>query len=167
MKLIFKQRKFSWLDTYDIFDANGNVIYTIKGQPSFTHTLKVMQNGKEVAKLKERIIALLPRYDMYIDGSYKGYIRKEITLYHPRFQVTYSRWKVKGNFWEMSYRIEDPTNRLIASIHKEAIAISDTYAIEIEDEKDALACVLIVLAVDVERSQRESSKMIPHYKPTK
>ena len=31
MKLLFKQRFFSWLDSYDIYDEMGNTVYTVKG----------------------------------------------------------------------------------------------------------------------------------------
>lgn len=34
MKLLFRQRIFSWLDSYDIFDENGETVYTVKGQLS-------------------------------------------------------------------------------------------------------------------------------------
>ena len=39
MKLLFRQRIFSWLDSYDIFDENGETVYTVKGQLSFGHKL--------------------------------------------------------------------------------------------------------------------------------
>lgn len=32
MKLLFKQRAFSWFDSYDIYDENGNIFYTVKGR---------------------------------------------------------------------------------------------------------------------------------------
>lgn len=35
MKLLFKQRIFSWLDSYDIYDEKGETVYTVKGQLSF------------------------------------------------------------------------------------------------------------------------------------
>lgn len=167
MKLLFKQRRITFKDSYDVYDENRKVLYTIKGHSSLGNSLSVYQDGKEIAKLKEKIIALLPRYDMYIDDKFKGYIRKEVTLYHPRFSVTYSRWKVRGNFFEYSYQISDPANRTIANIYKDQSKISDTYIIDVIDEKDALASILIVLAIDVERSQREASRMTPHYKTNK
>ena len=34
MRLYFKQRFFSWLDSYDIFDENGNTVFTVEGQLS-------------------------------------------------------------------------------------------------------------------------------------
>ena len=39
MKLLFKQRIFSWLDSYDIYDEKGETVYTVKGQLSFGHKL--------------------------------------------------------------------------------------------------------------------------------
>ncbi len=31
MKLLFKQRVFSWFDSYDIYDEEGNNVFTVKG----------------------------------------------------------------------------------------------------------------------------------------
>ena len=35
MKLLFKQRFFSWLDSYDIYYEDGSTAYTVKGQLSW------------------------------------------------------------------------------------------------------------------------------------
>lgn len=34
MKLLFRQRIFSWFDSYDIYDEWGNTVYTVRGQLS-------------------------------------------------------------------------------------------------------------------------------------
>ena len=34
MKLLIKQRVFSWTDSYDIYDENGNVKYFVKADPN-------------------------------------------------------------------------------------------------------------------------------------
>lgn len=39
MKLLFKQRMFSWFDSYDIYDENDNTVYVVKGQLSWGHCL--------------------------------------------------------------------------------------------------------------------------------
>lgn len=38
MKLLIKQRVFSWTDTYDIYDEDGNVRYFVKGDFSLSDT---------------------------------------------------------------------------------------------------------------------------------
>ncbi len=30
MKLLFKQRFFSWFDSYDIYNESGETVYTVK-----------------------------------------------------------------------------------------------------------------------------------------
>ena len=40
MKLYFKQRLFSWFDSYDIYDYDtGDVVYTVEGQLAWGHCL--------------------------------------------------------------------------------------------------------------------------------
>ena len=41
MKLLFKQRLFSWFDSYDIYDEAGNTVYVVKGQFSWGHKLAI------------------------------------------------------------------------------------------------------------------------------
>ena len=35
MKLWFKQRMFSWFDSYDIYDENGQTMFVVKGALSW------------------------------------------------------------------------------------------------------------------------------------
>ena len=50
MKLLFKQRLFSWFDSYDIYDEAGNTVYVVKGQFSWGHKLAIYDAyGNEVA----------------------------------------------------------------------------------------------------------------------
>ena len=49
MRLLFKQRFFSWLDSYDIYDESGDVAYTVKDQLAWGHKLKIFDaSGSEV-----------------------------------------------------------------------------------------------------------------------
>ena len=54
MKLLFKQRLFSWLDSYDIYDQFGNTVYTVKGKLSWGHKLHIMdKNGVHIGTVKQ------------------------------------------------------------------------------------------------------------------
>ena len=49
VKLLFKQRLFSWFDSYDIYDEAGNTVYVVKGQLSWGHKLVIYDAyGNEV-----------------------------------------------------------------------------------------------------------------------
>ena len=41
MKLLFKQRLFSWFDSYDIYDELGTTVYTVRGQLAWGQCLKI------------------------------------------------------------------------------------------------------------------------------
>lgn len=47
MKLLFKQRAFTWFDSYDIYDENENTVYVVKGQLSWGHCLKIFDASGE------------------------------------------------------------------------------------------------------------------------
>lgn len=49
MKLLFKQRLFSWFDSYDIYDEAGNTAFVVKGELAWGHLLRIYNScGKEV-----------------------------------------------------------------------------------------------------------------------
>ena len=66
MKLIFKQRLFSWLDSYDIYDEQGNVVFTVKGALSFGHCLHILDGtGRHVGTVKEKMLTFMPKFELY------------------------------------------------------------------------------------------------------
>ena len=84
MKLLFKQRFFSWFDSYDIYAETGQKVYTVKGQLSWGHCLKIFDaRGSEVGMVKERILTFLPKFELYVGRNYIGCISKEFTFFRP------------------------------------------------------------------------------------
>lgn len=155
MKLLFKQRFFSWFDSYDIYDENGNPVYTVEGQLSWGHCMKVFNaSGKEVGMLQEKVLTFLPKFEIYLFGSYAGCIKKEFTFLKPVFDIDYNGWHVQGDFWEWDYNIVDASGRPVATVSKELLNFTDTYSIDIREPKDALATLMLVLAIDAEKCSR-------------
>ena len=57
MKMLFKQRMFSWFDSYDIYDEYGNTLFVVKGQLSWGHCLRIFDAaGCPVAASKKRYL---------------------------------------------------------------------------------------------------------------
>lgn len=155
MKLLFKQRFFSWFDSYDIYDENGNPVYTVEGQLSWGHCMKVFNaSGEEVGMLQEKVLTFLPKFEIYLFGSYAGCIKKEFTFLKPVFDIDYNGWHVQGDFWEWDYKIVDASGRSVATVSKELLNFTDTYSIDIREPKDALATLMLVLAIDAEKCSR-------------
>lgn len=155
MKLLFKQRFFSWFDSYDIYDEHGNTLFTVEGQLSWGHRLKIFDaSGNEVGMVKERILTFLPKFEMYLGEQYIGCITKEFSLFTPRFSIDCNGWEIQGSFLKWDYQILDGTGRSVASVTKELFNWTDTYVIDVLDPKDALCALMLVLAIDAEKCSR-------------
>lgn len=156
MKLLFRQRIFSWFDSYDIYDENGNTVYVVKGQLAWGHCLKICDpQGHELGLVKEKIITLLPKFELYEGGRYIGRISKKLSLFSPKFSIDFNGWTVEGNFLEWDYTIRDARGNRVATIGKELFHLSDTYVLDIADPGDALHVLMFTLAMDAEKCSRE------------
>ena len=149
MKLLFRQRFFSWFDSYDIYDEAGRTVYTVEGKLSWGHRLEIYgPAGDHLGTVKEEVLTFLPRFALYIGEEYLGCIRKEFTFFRPRFQLDCSGWQVEGNFLEWDYTVVDRAGGLVMQASKELMRWSDTYVIDVFDAHNSLLALMIVLAID-------------------
>ena len=155
MKLLFKQRFFSWLDSYDIYNEAGQVVYTVKGQLSWGHCLKIFDaRDSEIGTVKERVFTFLPKFEMYLGQNYIGCISKEFTFFKPKFNIDCNGWQVDGDWFEWDYQITSNTGQCIATVSKELWNWTDTYVIDVANPADALCALMLVLAIDAEKCSR-------------
>lgn len=155
MKLLFKQRMFSWFDSYDIYDEDGNTVYVVKGQLSWGHCLKIFDAyGRELGMVQQKIFTFLPKFEIYIGNQYIGCISKEFTFFVPRYHIDYNGWQMEGDFLEWDYRIVDETGDHVAEVSKELFRLTDTYVIDVKHSEDALDVLMLVLAIDAEKCSR-------------
>lgn len=157
MKLLFKQRFFSWFDSYDIFDESGDTLYTVKGQLAWGHLLKIFDaQENEVGTVKQKIFTLLPKFELYQGEDYLGCITKEFTFFKPRFDIDFNGWHIEGNFFEWDYSILDAQGNFVATVTKEIWNWTDTYVIDVANPADALYALMLVLAIDAEKCSRSN-----------
>ena len=155
MKLLFKQRFFSWLDSYDIYDQHGRTVYTVKGQLAWGHCLKIFDaRGNELGTVKERIFTWLPKFEMYLGDRYLGCISKEFTFFKPKYNIDCNGWHVEGDFFEWDYRILSAGGQEVAVVSKEIFNWTDTYSIDVREPEDALCALMLVIAIDAEKCSR-------------
>jgi len=155
MKLLFKQRLFSWLDSYDIYNEAGEVVYTVKGQLAWGHCLKIYDAwNREVGTVKEKVLAWLPKFEIYLADQYMGCIHRELTFFRPKYHIDCNGWQMEGDLLKWEYEILDPFGNVVATISKEIFHWTDTYAIDVFDPQNALCVLMLVLAIDAEKCSR-------------
>ena len=137
MRLLFKQRFFSWFDSYDIYDDNGATVFTIEGKLAWGHCLHILNAaGEHIGTVQQRVLTFLPKFDLYEFDRCIGTIKKEFTFFVPHFTVEGSD--------------------TVATIGKELFHWTDTYVIDVADPADALHALMVVLAIDAEKCSRSS-----------
>lgn len=155
MKLLFKQRFFSWFDSYDIYAEDGSVVYTVKGQLAWGHLLKIFdRHHQEVGMVKQRILTWMPAFELYQGGTRLGSIRREFTFFRPKYNIDFNGWHVEGNLFEWNYTVIDRSGRLVATVSKQLLNWTDTYVIDVVNPQDALWALMFVLAIDAEKCSR-------------
>ena len=156
MKLLFKQRFFSWFDSYDIYDEAGNTMFVVKGELSWGHLLRIYDaNGNAIGSIQEKMLSFLPKFEMYLGDNYIGCISKEFTFLKPKFNIDYNGWHVEGDFFEWDYSILDQSGQQVAEISKQLFNWTDTYVIDVQNPNDALGALMLVLAIDAEKCSRK------------
>jgi len=155
MQLKFRQRVFSWFDTYDITDGIGATVFSAKGKFSlWGHKLLILDNnGQEIGMLKECRMRIRPQFKVFVNGVLLGKIIKRISLFRPKFKFTFNPWEVKGNLFAFDYQIVDG-QRVVATVSKELFRLSDTYMIDVNDPKDALLALMVVLGIDIAKERK-------------
>ena len=154
MKLLFKQRAFTWFDSYDIFDEAGDTVYTVQGRLAWGHRLEISDAaGNYLGQVRQEVLTFRPRFSLFIGENCVGQLRKEFALFKPVFTLDCNGWEIEGNFWEWDYRVT-AGSRIVMTVSKELFHWTDTYQMDIADPRDALLCLMIVLAIDAEKCSR-------------
>lgn len=155
MKLLFKQRIFSWFDSYDIYNEAGETVYTVKGELAWGHLLRIYDaGGNELGLIKEKVFTWLPRFEMYLGNRYIGCISKEFTFFKPKFNIDCNGWQVDGDWLEWDYTVLNRAGQSVAGVSKEIWNWADTYIIDVYNPQDALCALMLVLAIDAEKCSR-------------
>lgn len=158
MRLLIKQRVFSWTDLYDIYDEAGNVKYFIKGDLfTWGHQLRVYDACRnEIGKVSEKIFTLLPQFEIEMGGRMVGTIQKQFTFFKPKYDVDFNGWHVEGDFWGWDYDVYEGCSSIIR-INKELFHWGDTYVIDFANPADELMGLMLVVAIDAANCTESSN----------
>ena len=150
MELLIKQRVFSWTDAYDVYDETGIPKYYVKAEFfSLGHRIHVYdkRTGAELGSVHQRLLTLLPTFELVIGGRTVGVIRKNFTLFRNSYEVDYRGWDVEGDFLGWDYQVMRG-NAEIMSISKQWLAWGDTYSLRYDTPANEFPGLLLVIAID-------------------
>lgn len=158
MTLYMKQHIFTLGDRFDVWDEAGENRWYVE-QELFTwgKTLHIYDTAeREVAGIRREVFRFLPSYCISIGGEEVAQIEKQFTFFHQSYYVDGPDGTVEGDFFAHDYAIYRG-ERQIASIHRAWLTWGDCYSIEMEDERDELLVLAVVLAIDCVNAQANNS----------
>lgn len=158
MKLLIKQRVFSWTDSYDIYDESGNVRYFVKAKLlAMGHQLRVYDaNGNEIGMIKQKLLTFLPAFEIEIGGVTRGRIQRRFSIFSPKYQIDFNGWRVEGDFLGWDYVVYSGSSSIMR-ISKQLLHFGDTYVLDIVNPADELMGMMLVIAIDAANCTRGNS----------
>ena len=148
-----RERLLSIGEDYTIEDDRGNPAFYVDGKVlRLRETFVILdREGKEVATIREKLIAVRDTMHVLRGGDVVATIRKALfTPFRDRFTIDVeggSELKAQGDFLDHEYDIERDGDR-IARVSKKWFTIRDTYGIDIADGEDDPLILAIAVAID-------------------
>ena len=158
MQLLIEQRVFSWSDTYDIYDEQGNQKYFVKNELiSLGHRLHVYDAAhNEIGFIKQKLFCLLPTFEIEWNGQLMGHIEQRFALFRPKYDVDFMGWRAEGDFMGWDYDVYEACSAVV-HVHKKILSWGDTYALEFDDPKHEIPALFLVLAIDAANCSQNHS----------
>ena len=149
MTLYLQEELFSF-DHFDIWDEDGNVKYQVERELfQFGRKLVVVDmQGREVCFVQHIPFSIPCAYELAVPGG-SVQLDRHFSFFTQQYTIDELGWKVAGSFMSLEFEITQGDRR-VAYIEKAFPAFHDRYRLEIEDPKDELTALCVVLAIDVE-----------------
>ena len=110
--MLFKQRLFSWFDSYDIYAQDGSTLFTVRGELSWGHCLRIYtRDGRYAGTVREKILTFLPRFELFAGENSIGFLKREFTLFRPAYVLEANGWRITGNFMQWDYTVTEPSGQ--------------------------------------------------------
>jgi len=149
MKLLIKQRVFSWTDTYSVYDEYENEKYFVKAKAlAIGHQIYIYDTyGNEVGSIHEKFFTFMPQFDIIIAKQFMGSIKKRFTFMRSLYDININNWRIEGDFLGWNYDIISGS-KIIMNIQKKPFNWGDTYVIDIDCQENELLGLITVIAID-------------------
>ena len=164
MRYVIRERFFRLGEDSDITDESGQPVLQVDGKVLTLRDTLVLRDpgGQEVARVRRRLIALRPAYEIEVGGREVAEVRKHFfTPFRDRFTIDLpgpDDLEMDGNLFDHEFTIRRG-GQTVATISKRWFTLRDTYGVDIAPGEDDLLILASVLALDLaEDREREEEE---------
>lgn len=158
-KLYMKQQLFSNLNEFTVRNENDEDCYKVAGDHLQVGGKKLhicTMDGREVATVKQKLLALMPQCAVFENGEQVAEIKKKASLFKAKYVVEGKGWEIKGSILDHDYSVMEG-NEEIVTLHKVWFSWGDSYELAISDKADEVIALAVVLAIDLAQEAKAES----------
>lgn len=164
MRYHLRERAWSLTEAFLIRDDAGNAAFEVRGK--FFHIgddllMFDRYTGQEVARIKQRVISLLPRYDIYRNGQHWANVHEQFRILGERFKVQGDNgmvFHVNGDILRWNFNVSDDYGTMLANIGRQFSLFRDSYAIDIAPGVDVPFVIALAIVVEMVKEHHENKE---------
>ena len=148
-----KEKAWTFKDTYEIKDHQGDVIFLVKGKTFSMSNTFFFQNIQErnLLQIKKKLVSFRPKYKIKRAGKTIAVVEKKWSVWKAKFKVDIpgpNDYTIEGKFWKREYDFFRKGKK-VAEVSKKRWSWSDTYGVEIEEDEDVQLILATVVTIDL------------------
>ena len=115
MRYHIRERAWSLTEAFVVRDDAGNPVFEVRGKFFHIGDDLVMfdrYSGQELVHIKQRVLSLLPHYEIYRNGQHWASMHEQFKLFGERFKVEGGNgmvFHVNGDIWKWNFTVSDAT----------------------------------------------------------
>jgi uncharacterized protein YxjI len=155
---LIRERFFRLGEDSDITDEQGRPVLHVDGKVLSLRNRLVLRDpqGREVAQVRRKLVALRPTYRISLAGEEAAEVRKHLfTPFVDRFTIDVpgpDDLEVEGDLFDHEFTILRG-GQTVATVSKRWFTMRDTYAVDVAAGQDDLLILASVLALDLAEDQ--------------
>lgn len=158
---VIRERLFGIGQDSDITDEHGRAVLRVDGKAFRDRLVLRDRDGREVAAVKRKLVALRPTYEIEIGGRDAATVRKKLfTPFVDRYTVDIpgpDDLELVGDLFDHDFTVRRG-GAVIATVSKTFFTMRDTYGVDIAPGEDELLVLTAVLALDLAEDRERSEE---------
>ncbi len=168
MRYHLRERAWSLTEAFLVRDDSGNAVFEIRGKFFHIGDDLVMfdrYTGQELVHIKQRVLSLLPRYEIYRNGQHWASMHEQFRLFGERFKVEGDNgmaFHVNGDIWRWHFTISDNAGQLLGTVSRQFALFRDSYAVDVAAGVDAPFIIALAVVIEMVKEHHERKEHHEH-----
>jgi uncharacterized protein YxjI len=164
MRYHLRERAWSLTEAFIVRDDAGRPVFEIRGK--FFHIgdnlmMYEHHSGQPVVQIKQRVLSLLPCYDIYRNGQHWARVSEQLQLFGERFKVKGDNgmtFHIHGDIWNWNFSISDDYGNLMGQVSRRLSIFRDSYAIDVATGVDVPFIIALAIVIEMVKEHHDKKK---------